>query len=254
MRGEHPISLDDASVEEGSSPHARGAPPGRMSNGWNGRIIPACAGSTVEDPYTGEFVRDHPRMRGEHMLVARLDEEVSESSPHARGAHSRLESPSREAGIIPACAGSTITVGLAYNADRDHPRMRGEHDRVWLSKMYLTGSSPHARGAPKKKKASEFPSGIIPACAGSTLSVFADDDDAGDHPRMRGEHHVNGGHDPSRVGSSPHARGALRRFHCRVRHRWIIPACAGSTNEEPRKPPFPTDHPRMRGEHVRCEG
>ena len=49
------------------------------------------------------------------------------------------------------------------------------------------------------------------------------------HPRMRGEHSMYGKREVSRLGSSPHARGA-----------------------PPSLPPLATlgeDHPRMRGEH-----
>ena len=150
-------------------------------------------------------------MRGEHLFVG-------------RGILLRC-------GIIPACAGSTDYVighpdgtwgsspharGALENQARvdvthgDHPRMRGEHF--------------HLQVEPQRQP------GIIPACAGSTIDFLA--------ARV------------SRVGSSPHARGALPRTwhqasasrdHPRMRgeHRrlpairhlrpGIIPACAGST-------------------------
>ena len=66
---------------------------------------------------------------------------------------------------------------------------------------------------------------------------------------MRGEHRVNAerkGQDP---GSSPHARGALRRYRDGPRIRGIIPACAGSTTAKTGSRCGCWDHPRMRGEH-----
>ena len=153
------------------------------------------------------------------------------SSPHARGAP-------RRARATTCCS-------------RDHPRMRGEHS----NREHLSG----------------IDEGIIPACAGSTMTPS---------DVM-----------PCRVGSSPHARGALeyeykalpfgedhprmrgehRQHHKRRnRARWIIPACAGSTpasigagvscigsSPHARGARLATsaarwrlgDHPRMRGEH-----
>ena len=51
------------------------------------------------------------------------------------------------------------------------------------------------------------------------------------------------------MGSSPHARGALRRQRGGVLRDGIIPACAGSTRGPVRGRDAEGDHPRMRGEH-----
>ena len=129
-----------------------------------------------------------------------------------RGEHVDIERLSRgNPGIIPACAGSTVSWSLhtshiqgssphARGARgtcsirpvclRDHPRMRGEHLHV--------------------RPALHVAQGIIPACAGSTSFVET----------------VT----PAPAGSSPHARGA-------------------PTARQTRPPP-PWDHPRMRGEHA----
>ena len=66
---------------------------------------------------------------------------------------------------------------------------------------------------------------------------------------MRGEHLDDSPVDPSKWGSSPHARGAPTKT-CHFNHpHGIIPACAGSTLVERRQVPHERDHPRMRGEH-----
>ena len=70
-------------------------------------IIPACAGSTGERFGAGDPRRDHPRMCGEHTLIARQALLGVGSSPHVRGAQSHRPSRKHDAGIIPACAGST---------------------------------------------------------------------------------------------------------------------------------------------------
>ena len=49
------------------------------------------------------------------------------SSPHVRGAPNAVEYRIGETGIIPACAGSTISVTFSRIDVRDHPRMCGEH-------------------------------------------------------------------------------------------------------------------------------
>ena len=66
---------------------------------------------------------------------------------------------------------------------------------------------------------------------------------------MRGEHLVQERRHPHQLGSSPHARGALRiseHFDTTLR---IIPACAGSTSARLTPSTSARDHPRMRGEH-----
>ena len=52
-------------------------------------------------------------------------------------------------------------------------------------------------------------------------------------------------------GSSPHTRGALCRGSALPSRRRIIPAYAGSTRRPASSSHSPTDHPRIRGEHLR---
>ena len=190
MRGEHTATMARRRLAPGSSPHARGAHPFALANISQGRIIPACAGSTLHERYVVSGKGDHPRMRGEHPRSMRTWTLVRGSSPHARGARQR-EAPSaprmgssphargaREhgarrddrPGIIPACAGSTFCLSRRAKPRRDHPRMRGEHPTSMRAISRKPGSSPHARGARSKQRVSRRGRGIIPACAGSTVS------------------------------------------------------------------------------------
>ena len=91
------------------------------------------------------------------------------------------------------------------------------------------GSSPHARGAPAACLSTVIVLGIIPACAGSTLSACGVTCPNQDHPRMRGEHRSRRCKWRSRGGSSPHARGAQGYNGMPIHKSGIIPACAGST-------------------------
>ena len=200
------------------------------------------------------WTRDHPRIRGEHAAAQPVDDNA--------------------AGIIPACAGSTLSCTL----------MPGS---IW-------GSSPHTRGAPHGGRCRH-------RCGEN-------------HPRMRGEHNLGHAYalKPARIipayagstcgqpmpkpwpnGSSPHTRGARKatrgcqsqwRDHPRIRGehitsfmgsvpgRGIIPAYAGSTMPNCAKTSVAAgssphtrgalvrvagnqvhvqDHPRIRGEHPR---
>ena len=111
----------------GSSPHTRGA----------------LAGVGVLD--CGD--QDHPRIRGEHAADARRDDPGDGSSPHTRGARTTGRILLTLIGIIPAYAGSTgFRPGRAL-PDRDHPRIRGEHDDSDQYVIDGLGSSPHTRGA-----------------------------------------------------------------------------------------------------------
>ena len=91
-------------------------------------------------------------------------------------------------GIIPACAGSTRLLPRSAYSSWDHPRMCGEHDSDAWHTPDRQGSSPHVRGARKVRWDEAKPSGIIPACAGSTVVVGIGAGYVRDHPRMCGEH------------------------------------------------------------------
>ena len=94
----------------------------------------------------GDALRDHPRMRGEH-IEYRLEGASSQgSSPHARGTLYSPHMAGDVKGIIPACAGNTRYLELTLFENGDHPRMRGEHSDTKADNSSMTGSSPHARG------------------------------------------------------------------------------------------------------------
>ena len=111
-------------------------------------------------------------MRGEHPLPWTPTWAGGGSSPHARGAHTGPEQGTSPRRIIPACAGSTRSWGNIGSPQRDHPRMRGEHDGIYAAYRGDEGSSPHARGARMTSDRAMTKMGIIPACAGSTLEYL----------------------------------------------------------------------------------
>ena len=66
--------------------------------------------------------------------------------------------------------------------------MCGEHRSGFNALFFLTGSSPHVRGALDSGVNQVERTGIIPACAGSTAEWVETARRCGDHPRMCGEH------------------------------------------------------------------
>ena len=172
----------------GSSPHVRGARGVMVLTLGTEGIIPACAGSTGRWRDEKRNVRDHPRMCGEHRIVPAIRISPTGSSPHVRGARGGKEESPWLQGIIPACAGSTFNSTPLLLPQWDHPRMCGEHCTSRGVIRGSLGSSPHVRGARVAAECGQRPSGIIPACAGSTLAFPECHVTVGDHPRMCGEH------------------------------------------------------------------
>ena len=188
-------------------------------------------------------------MCGEHQNASRLSHGPLGSSPHVRGALRPSATIGLGCGIIPACAGSTLFCHRFFGRFRDHPRMCGEHRICCQSCKISTGSSPHVRGALVQDFLQGLSTGIIPACAGSTVSWRIRRPPCRDHPRMCGEHNRGSSFGQSHKGSSPHVRGARQACDDALQESGIIPACAGSTTVGKTKLLFIWDHPRMCGEH-----
>ena len=155
------------------------------------------------------------------------------SSPHTRGARETERVVAKDPGIIPAYAGSTRLRGARRHQER--------------------GSSPHTRGArlpgdPRRQRLR-----IIPAYAGSTPSARECPARRPDHPRIRGEHPCPAGSPPPETGSSPHTRGAPALDIGGTQSDGIIPAYAWSTPTTSSRCRPNTDHPRIRGEHIRAK-
>ena len=127
--------------------------------------------------------------------------------------------------------------------------MRGEHvTRSSLSAARI-GSSPHARGTPRRRAPAAGDVRLIPACAGNTGSGRGMSAKPPAHPRMRGEHPARESCLARSSGSSPHARGTPPADRPPGRPTRLIPACAGNTHSQHRVRRDRQAHPRMRGEH-----
>ena len=155
----------------GSSPLARGALEQVQRALVSTRIIPARAGSTSSRARPRQPSADHPRSRGEHTPAHPRRRRYYGSSPLARGALPGVTRVNGHPGIIPARAGSTLNKNGTPAAWQDHPRSRGEHKSLCRLPSPWMGSSPLARGALRRRRTTPPRPGIIPARAGSTLSV-----------------------------------------------------------------------------------
>ena len=215
------------------------------------RLIPAHAGSTVVYECVVWEAGAHPRSRGEHQARLTLVLGWWGSSPLTRGAHNAFQAQVGRGGLIPAHAGSTLTISCWRAASRAHPRSRGEHLGLQLGQLRTEGSSPLTRGAREGEAGDGLTTRLIPAHAGSTRRVYRRSPRLRAHPRSRGEHTVDGLGKLTTMGSSPLTRGAHQVRLRQLRNVGLIPAHAGSTCQPKPNQKTRAAHPRSRGEH-RC--
>ena len=127
MRGENYRPGKDVKNSGGSSPHARGKLTGPFLQIGDKRLIPACAGKTLHSIPRYPRTTAHPRMRGENFEQTDGSISTEGSSPHARGKREIGIRPPLCPGLIPACAGKTVSFFDCEAQFRAHPRMRGEN-------------------------------------------------------------------------------------------------------------------------------
>ena len=134
----------------------------------------------------------------------------------------------RRHGVIPAGAGNMPLPRVAFGVTWGHPRRRGEHRSRCGGAPHIRGSSPQARGTLTESTAYAALAGVIPAGAGNIASVLIDRRAGWGHPRRRGEHRSGDNRQPGTRGSSPQARGTLKRRGFLGFPRGVIPAGAGN--------------------------
>ena len=122
--------------------------------------------------------------------------------------------------------------------------MTAIHDATSFSQA---GSSPLARGLQDRRGEGPDPVRIIPARAGFTTPWSTASRRTRDHPRSRGVYRTQPQAAPTPSGSSPLARGLLRRRTDAMDAAGIIPARAGFTPIHPESRCTTSDHPRSRG-------
>ena len=248
--GEHASAAHGVADSRGSSPPVRGAPSGPRVHSQRPGLIPACAGSTQQQPARPGWAGAHPRLCGEHWLKRPRSRPFLGSSPPVRGAPWKVERVERLFGLIPACAGSTERACCCCVACWAHPRLCGEHYSGTGEGCAHSGSSPPVRGARENLKGGAIRVGLIPACAGSTPYCVPVYGNCGAHPRLCGEHAISEISFWYQRGSSPPVRGAPSGPRVHSQRPGLIPACAGSTGHRVSLVAGAWAHPRLCGEHV----
>ena len=146
VRGEKLVCGLERHRTRGSPPRARGKGLGvAVQRGQRG-ITPACAGKSLRTPRKYSRGWDHPRVRGEKVLVLPSRVVRLGSPPRARGKVILAVIGLVLSGITPACAGKRDTGKMLRNNIGDHPRVRGEKYLKLPDTFYIRGSPPRARG------------------------------------------------------------------------------------------------------------
>ena len=111
----------------GSSPRVRGKPPTAPPVPVGTRLIPACAGKTLNSHTRARRAGAHPRVCGENSFPAARGRYRGGSSPRVRG--KLLHTPNRnpQKRLIPACAGKTKPLKHPTRPTKAHPRVCGEN-------------------------------------------------------------------------------------------------------------------------------
>ena len=105
--GEHGRTFELAVDRVGSSPRMRGTPYHPTSSFSSPGIIPAYAGNTKPAEDRPTYLRDHPRVCGEHTVFGHGVSFLWGSSPRMRGTPAPRGRSSQATRIIPAYAGNT---------------------------------------------------------------------------------------------------------------------------------------------------
>ena len=125
--GEHYVFRMYVRFSPGSSPRMRGTPSSVSWRACVSGIIPAYAGNTWCRTCCLPWIRDHPRVCGEHAYGWNGYVDNMGSSPRMRGTPELQRHHRRNFGIIPAYAGNTKSVSVGSSCGWDHPRVCGEH-------------------------------------------------------------------------------------------------------------------------------
>ena len=235
----------------GSSPPVRGALHILLLRLPGTGLIPAHVGNTtISLPFWRGF-QAHPRLCREHAFFATESPAGRGSSPLARGTPEATCGAGASAGLIPACAGSTMRRSVVTRLRGAHPRSRGDHTPASNAGTNELGSSPLARGPQRVEWSPGLRVGLIPARAGTTAGINVRNPNVRAHPRSRGDHICMHGTPPCRRGSSPLARGPPAVQRRKTAGTGLIPARAGTTRRLDSNSAMRRAHPRSRGDHSR---
>ena len=109
-------------------------------------LIPACAGKTLNCENRWFTHRAHPRVCGENAEGNLALAQLEGSSPRVRGKPPTWIKDLTRLGLIPACAGKTLSYAPYPVCKRAHPRVCGENGIERSNDLFAEGSSPRVRG------------------------------------------------------------------------------------------------------------
>ena len=247
--GENAVAVRARVDGRGSSPRVRGKPIRHRPPPARRRLIPACAGKTVNGSTITFPSGAHPRVCGENAHLSSFCRPGRGSSPRVRGKPSGGVARAAGVGLIPACAGKTSPMAQAPASPPAHPRVCGENRGVALAgrrggahprvcgenpserrnSSNFAGSSPRVRGKLAPLMAPTTPLRLIPACAGKTSTASRPTAASTAHPRVCGENLDGLDVGQARHGSSPRVRGKPTNVITVSMCGRLIPACAGKT-------------------------
>ena len=193
-RQEHPRARGEncshrlvGTLQPGTSPRTRGKRLNFQDKILARRNIPAHAGKTFTDSTVPARMSEHPRARGENVVLLSAGLRLVGTSPRTRG----KPRPQRRNNIhrrnIPAHAGKTFLSVFLTIYYQEHPRARGENVTIEALEYLDVGTSPRTRGKRHRTIFTTANNRNIPAHAGKTPSLSSGDQFLPEHPRARGE-------------------------------------------------------------------
>ena len=182
-------------------------------------------------PLRSHSTQDHPRTRGEKIMIRFEYSRYSGSPPHTRGEGKEIFKPSTVLRITPAHAGRSDFISDRCDRVQDHP--------------------PHTRGEGVVAVLLRLAVGITPAHAGRRKAGRRKESGFQDHPRTRGEKNIFCEPKFTLTGSPPHTRGEEGLAHPLWHDCRITPAHAGRSFRLSACKRPDGDHPRTRGEKCR---
>ena len=152
----------------GSPPHVRGKETRQAGLLRAPGITPACAGKSNLFVFRRIEPKDHPRVCGEKVDLARMPASKPGSPPRMRGKVCTYSATEHGYGITPAYAGKSRPDPEPDAGTGDHPRVCGEKSAPMYPVPPVTGSPPRMRGKEKREVDEKQPCGITPAYAGKS--------------------------------------------------------------------------------------
>ena len=212
------------------------------------RITPACAGKREQRGSNSQWLKDHPRVCGEKVLLRLKHSRKLGSPPRVRGKVPSRRSTETKPRITPACAGKSPAAAAIRCSPRDHPRVCGEKCKGVRRASGHLGSPPRVRGKGDVTISDKTVQGITPACAGKSEELWFILHNQWDHPRVCGEKFPFFPIRLHRSGSPPRVRGKVGLLYNHNQTFGITPACAGKSHPPGIHPRPVSDHPRVCGE------